>query len=101
MDNCYGEFTEPEEPAQAGADLVAGSLIKNPGGGLVPAGGYVAGKRELVQNAAFRLTAPGIGKEVGATLGNSRLMFRDVHGICGSRASGEPYSRLLLCGAGI
>jgi cystathionine beta-lyase family protein involved in aluminum resistance len=78
VDNCYGEFTETEEPTQAGADLVAGSLIKNPGGGLVPAGGYVAGKRELVQNAAFRLTTPGLGREVGATLGNNRLMFQGL-----------------------
>ena len=78
VDNCYGEFTEAEEPTQAGADLVAGSLIKNPGGGLVPAGGYIAGKRELVQNAAFRLTTPGLGKEAGATLGNNRLMFQGL-----------------------
>lgn len=78
VDNCYGEFTETEEPTQAGADLVAGSLIKNPGGGLVPAGGYIAGKRELVQNAAFRLTTPGLGKEAGATLGNNRLMFQGL-----------------------
>ncbi|HOQ06768.1 MAG TPA: methionine gamma-lyase family protein [Clostridiales bacterium] len=78
VDNCYGEFTETEEPTQAGADLVAGSLIKNPGGGLVPAGGYIAGKSELVQNAAYRLTTPGLGKEVGATLGNNRLMFQGL-----------------------
>ena len=78
VDNCYGEFTETEEPTQTGADLVAGSLIKNPGGGLVPAGGYIAGKKELVRNAAFRLTTPGLGKEVGATLGNNRLMFQGL-----------------------
>src|SRR5690606_10548472 len=78
VDNCYGEFTETEEPTQTGADLVAGSLIKNPGGGLVPAGGYIAGKKGLVQNAAFRLTTPGLGKELGATLGNNRLMFQGL-----------------------
>ncbi|HEY8348603.1 MAG TPA: methionine gamma-lyase family protein [Clostridia bacterium] len=78
VDNCYGEFTETEEPTQTGADLVAGSLIKNPGGGLVPAGGYIAGRKELVRNAAFRLTTPGLGKEVGATLGNNRLMFQGL-----------------------
>jgi len=78
VDNCYGEFTETEEPTQIGADLAAGSLIKNPGGGLAPAGGYIAGKKELVRNAAFRLTTPGLGKEVGATLGNNRLMFQGL-----------------------
>lgn len=78
VDNCYGEFTETEEPTQAGADIMAGSLIKNPGGGLVPAGGYIAGKKELVENAAFRLTSPGLGKELGATLGNNRLMFQGL-----------------------
>ena len=78
VDNCYGEFVETEEPVEAGADLVAGSLIKNPGGGLVPAGGYIAGKARYVQNAAYRLTTPGLGKKVGATLGNSRLMFQGL-----------------------
>jgi len=78
VDNCYGEFVETEEPIEAGADLVAGSLIKNPGGGIVPSGGYVAGKERYVQNAAYRLTTPGLGGEVGATLGNSRLMFQGL-----------------------
>jgi len=78
VDNCYGEFVEVEEPVEAGADLVAGSLIKNPGGGLAPAGGYIAGKARCVQNAAYRLTTPGLGKKVGATLGNSRLMFQGL-----------------------
>jgi len=78
IDNCYGEFVEAEEPVEAGADIVAGSLIKNPGGGLVPAGGYVAGKKKYVNNAAYRLTAPGLGKHVGATLGNNRLMFQGL-----------------------
>lgn len=78
VDNCYGEFVEEEEPIEAGADLVAGSLIKNPGGGLAPAGGYIAGKALCVKNAAYRLTTPGLGKKVGATLGNSRLMFQGL-----------------------
>ena len=69
VDNCYGEFVETREPSDAGADMVVGSLIKNPGGGLAPIGGYIAGKRECVENAAFRLTSPGLGKEVGASLG--------------------------------
>ena len=68
VDNCYGEFTEQEEPSDAGADLVVGSLIKNPGGGLAPIGGYLAGKKECIENAAYRLTSPGLGKEVGASL---------------------------------
>lgn len=68
VDNCYGEFTERTEPSDVGADMVVGSLIKNPGGGLAPSGGYIAGTRECVENAAVRLTSPGLGKEVGATL---------------------------------
>lgn len=78
IDNCYGEFVETEEPIEAGADLLAGSLIKNPGGGLAPAGGYVAGKKKYVQNAAYRLTTPGLGKKVGASLGNNRLLFQGL-----------------------
>lgn len=69
VDNCYGEFVETKEPSEVGADLVVGSLIKNPGGGLAPIGGYLAGKKECVENAAYRLTSPGLGKEVGASLG--------------------------------
>ena len=69
VDNCYGEFVELQEPIEVGADLMAGSLIKNPGGGLAPIGGYIAGKKECVENAAYRLTSPGLGKEVGASLG--------------------------------
>ena len=69
VDNCYGEFVERIEPTDVGADMVVGSLIKNPGGGLAPIGGYIAGKRECVENAAYRLTSPGLGKEVGASLG--------------------------------
>lgn len=69
VDNCYGEFVETREPLQAGADMMVGSLIKNPGGGLAPIGGYIVGKRECIENAACRLTSPGLGKEVGASLG--------------------------------
>ncbi len=69
VDNCYGEFVETLEPSDVGADMVVGSLIKNPGGGLAPIGGYIAGKRECVENAAYRLTSPGLGREVGASLG--------------------------------
>ena len=69
VDNCYGEFVERIEPTDVGVDMVVGSLIKNPGGGLAPIGGYIAGKKECVENAAFRLTSPGLGKEVGASLG--------------------------------
>lgn len=69
VDNCYGEFVEKSEPGDVGADMVVGSLIKNPGGGLAPIGGYIAGKKECVENAAYRLTSPGLGKEVGASLG--------------------------------
>lgn len=74
VDNCYGEFVETIEPTDVGADLCVGSLIKNPGGGLAPIGGYIVGKQEYVENCAYRLTSPGLGKEVGATLGiNDRL----------------------------
>lgn len=76
VDNCYGEFVEESEPTQNGADIMAGSLIKNPGGGLAPTGGYVVGKRKLVELAATRLTAPGIGAEVGPTLGWQRQFFQ-------------------------
>ncbi|MFC4766410.1 aminotransferase class I/II-fold pyridoxal phosphate-dependent enzyme [Effusibacillus consociatus] len=72
VDNCYGEFTETEEPTEAGADLVVGSLIKNPGGGLAPTGGYLVGRSEIIHRAACRLTAPGIGAEQGAMLGTNR-----------------------------
>ena len=78
VDNCYGEFTEAEEPTGVGADLIAGSLIKNPGGGVAPTGGYIAGKKELVEHAALRLTTPGIGGECGASLGNNRLLFQGL-----------------------
>lgn len=76
VDNCYGEFVEPAEPSEAGADLIVGSLIKNPGGGLAPAGGYIAGKRQYVENVAYRLTSPGLGKEVGASLGVNQSFYQ-------------------------
>lgn len=78
VDNCYGEFVERQEPTDVGADMVVGSLIKNPGGGLAPIGGYIAGKKSCVENAAYRLTSPGLGKEVGASLGILRDFY---HGL--------------------
>lgn len=75
LDNCYGEFVEKEEPLQNGVDMMAGSLIKNPGGGIAPTGGYIAGRRDLVEQCACRLTTPSTGKEIGATLGNNRELF--------------------------
>ena len=76
VDNCYGEFVERIEPSDLGADLVVGSLIKNPGGGLAPIGGYIAGKEVCVENAAYRLTSPGLGREVGASLGVNRAFYQ-------------------------
>lgn len=76
VDNCYGEFTGDREPTEVGADIMAGSLIKNPGGGLALSGGYVAGRAHLVEQAAYRMTVPGIGREVGATLGQNRALFQ-------------------------
>lgn len=78
VDNCYGEFTDVIEPTNVGADLIAGSLIKNPGGGIAPTGGYIAGRKELVDRAAMRLTTPGIGGECGSTLGNNRLLYQGL-----------------------
>ena len=76
VDNCYGEFVETKEPTDVGADLIVGSLIKNPGGGLARCGGYIAGKKEYVELVSYRLTCPGIGRECGATLGNNRSMYQ-------------------------
>lgn len=76
MDNCYGEFIEKSEPTAVGVDLMAGSLIKNPGGTIVTAGGYVAGREDLVEKACCRLTAPGIGSSGGATFEQNRLLFQ-------------------------
>ena len=78
VDNCYGEFVETEEPTAYGADLIAGSLIKNPGGGLAPTGGYIAGKQKYVGLCAYRLTSVGIGKEAGASLGFNRQMYQGL-----------------------
>lgn len=77
-DNCYGEFVEELEPSDVGADMVVGSLIKNPGGGLAPIGGYIAGRRDLIENCAYRLTSPGLGKEVGASLGVMQSFYQGL-----------------------
>ncbi len=79
LDNCYGEFVEKVEPLLVGVDIMAGSLIKNPGGGIAPTGGYIAGKKELVEMCAYRLTTPGTGKEIGATLDVIREMFMGAY----------------------
>ncbi len=76
VDNCYGEFVEEKEPLEVGADMIVGSLIKNPGGGLAPIGGYICGKKECIENAAYRLTSPGLGKEVGASLGIMQSFYQ-------------------------
>ena len=76
VDNCYGEFVDTIEPSDVGADMIVGSLIKNPGGGLAPIGGYIAGTKECVENASYRMTCPGLGSEVGATLGVNRSFFQ-------------------------
>lgn len=78
VDNCYGEFVETIEPTDVGADMAVGSLIKNPGGGLAPIGGYIVGKKECVENAAYRLTSPGLGKEVGASLGVMSKFYQGI-----------------------
>lgn len=78
VDNCYGEFVEKLEPTDVGADMIVGSLIKNPGGGLAPIGGYIVGRKDCVERAAYRLTAPGLGKEVGATLGVSQSLYQGL-----------------------
>ena len=78
VDNCYGEFVETIEPSDVGADMIVGSLIKNPGGGLAPIGGYIAGTKECVENAAYRLTSPGLGKEVGASLGVLEKFYQGI-----------------------
>ncbi|MCI9174788.1 MAG: hypothetical protein HFH49_07545 [Lachnospiraceae bacterium] len=78
VDNCYGEFVEEKEPLEAGADMIVGSLIKNPGGGLAPIGGYIVGKRACIEQAAYRLTSPGLGKEVGASLGVIQSLYQGL-----------------------
>lgn len=104
VDNCYGEFAEEQEPTEVGADLCMGSLIKNPGGGLAPTGGYVVGRRELVERAAARLTAPGIAGEVGAAPWGHRLLFQGLflaphvvaEAICGAHFTAAFFERLGL-----
>lgn len=78
VDNCYGEFVETLEPTDVGADMIVGSLIKNPGGGLAPIGGYIVGRKDCIERAAYRLTAPGLGKEVGASLGISQSLYQGL-----------------------
>ena len=78
VDNCYGEFVETLEPTDVGADMIVGSLIKNPGGGLAPIGGYIVGRKDCIERAAYRLTAPGLGKEVGASLGVSQSLYQGL-----------------------
>lgn len=78
VDNCYGEFTEEKEPVQIGADLMAGSLIKNPGGGIAPCGGYIAGRKDLIEKCSYRMTAAGVGREVGASLGHNRELYMGI-----------------------
>ena len=78
VDNCYGEFVERIEPSEVGADMIVGSLIKNPGGGLAPCGGYIAGRKDCIEQAAYRLSSPGLGKEVGATLGVNQSFYQGL-----------------------
>ncbi|KHE66784.1 methionine gamma-lyase family protein, partial [Halobacillus sp. BBL2006] len=78
VDNCYGEFVETKEPLEAGADLIAGSLIKNPGGGIARIGGYIAGRKDLIELCSYRLTAPGLGKETGASLNSLQEMYQGI-----------------------
>ncbi len=97
VDNCYGEFAEEKEPVEAGADLVAGSLIKNPGGGIAPTGGYVAGNAEYVENAACRLTSPGLGSDAGPSLGHNRLLMQGL--FFAPHAVSESLKGAVLCSA--
>jgi len=97
VDNCYGEFVEDREPIEVGADITAGSLIKNPGGGIAPTGGYIAGKEEYVEAAAYRLTTPGLGREVGASLGHNRLLFQGL--FMAPHVVGESLKGAVFCSA--
>ncbi len=97
LDNCYGEFIEKTEPLTIGVDVMAGSLIKNPGGGIAPTGGYIAGKAELVEMCAYRLTTPGTGKEIGATLGVNREMFLGAYNA--PHAAGEALKTAVFASA--
>jgi cystathionine beta-lyase family protein involved in aluminum resistance len=104
VDNCYGEFVEKKEPLEVGVDLIAGSLIKNPGGGIAPCGGYIIGKKELVDRAAMRLTAPGIGGEIGPSLGNNRLFYQGLFyapHVVGEALWGAIFTAYLCAGLGL
>ncbi|MGV2887251.1 MULTISPECIES: methionine gamma-lyase family protein [Paenibacillus] len=103
VDNCYGEFTEEREPTEVGVDLMAGSLIKNPGGGLAETGGYICGKEKYVQLAAYRLTAPGIGAEVGAMLGTTRGIYQGLYmapTIVGQAIKGSVFAAAMFAASG-
>ncbi|SEN93215.1 methionine gamma-lyase family protein [Paenibacillus sp. OK076] len=103
VDNCYGEFTEEREPTEIGVDLMAGSLIKNPGGGLAETGGYICGKEKYVQLAAYRLTAPGIGGEVGAMLGTTRGIYQGLYmapTIVGQAIKGSIFAAAMFAASG-
>ncbi|MCM3171667.1 MULTISPECIES: methionine gamma-lyase family protein [unclassified Paenibacillus] len=103
VDNCYGEFTEQLEPTQVGVDLMAGSLIKNPGGGIAETGGYICGKEEYVKLAAYRLTAPGIGGEVGAMLGTTRGIYQGLYmapTIVGQAIKGSIFAAAMFAASG-
>ncbi|QLG39903.1 methionine gamma-lyase family protein [Paenibacillus sp. FSL W7-1088] len=103
VDNCYGEFTEEHEPTEIGVDLMAGSLIKNPGGGLAETGGYICGKEKYVQLAAYRLTAPGIGGEVGAMLGTTRGIYQGLYmapTIVGQAIKGSIFAAAMFAASG-
>ena len=97
LDNCYGEFIEKVEPLSVGVDVMAGSLIKNPGGGISPTGGYIAGRSDLVEMCAYRLTTPGTGKEIGATLGVNREMFLGAYNA--PHAAGEALKTAVFASA--
>ncbi|SFK28860.1 Cystathionine beta-lyase family protein involved in aluminum resistance [Halobacillus dabanensis] len=99
VDNCYGEFVETEEPLEVGADLIAGSLIKNPGGGIVRMGGYIAGRKKLIEMCSYRLTAPGLGKETGASLNSLQEMYQGIFlapHVVGEALKGAVFSAKLL-----
>ena len=102
VDNCYGEFTQTQEPCQVGADIAVGSLIKNPGGGIAPTGGYIVGRKDLVELCAYRLNAPGLGKELGCTLETPRNMYLALlRPGCGVRAIKTAiYAQCMLGAAG-
>lgn len=103
VDNCYGEFVERIEPSDVGADMVVGSLIKNPGGGLAPVGGYIAGKKECIENAAYRLTSPGLGKEVGASLNVIQSFYQGLFlapTVTASALKGAIFAAAILEGLG-